>query len=128
MKKSEKFHEIIFWVEGIPRPKQSFDMQLRGERIFGATPARVKAWQNAVAWKAKEVMQGRPPTTEELQVQLTFTLPDRRRRDLDNLSKAVLDGCNKIVWEDDQQIFSLLLFKRIDKRNPGVHVHVISSS
>ena len=27
--------------------------------------------------------------------------------DLDNLVKAVLDGCNKIVYEDDQQVYSI---------------------
>jgi Holliday junction resolvase RusA-like endonuclease len=32
--------------------------------------------------------------------------------DLDNLAKAVLDGCNGVVFEDDKQVVTLCLTKR----------------
>ena len=37
--------------------------------------------------------------------------PDNRRRDLDNLLKAVLDGCTHAgVWEDDSNIVDLRIY------------------
>ena len=40
-------------------------------------------------------------------VSLNFSLGDRRRCDVDNLCKAVLDACNGIAWRDDSQIDEL---------------------
>lgn len=43
-------------------------------------------------------------------VKLDVYPPDRRRRDLDNIFKAVLDGCTKAgVWADDDQIDELCI-------------------
>mgnify|MGYP003111322504 FL=1 len=45
-----------------------------------------------------------------VQVQLDFVKPDKRKRDLDNLAKAVLDFCTDIgIWSDDSQIEHLTL-------------------
>ena len=45
-----------------------------------------------------------------LQVQLDFVKPDKRKRDLDNLAKAVLDFCTDAqVWKDDCQVEHLTL-------------------
>ncbi len=46
--------------------------------------------------------------SERLAVSITAYPPDRRKRDLDNLPKAVLDAMTKAnVWEDDSQIDDL---------------------
>lgn len=111
---------IAFFVEGTPRPKQSY----RHSKHGNYQPARVKAWQDAVAWAAKQEMIGEEPLTCDLSVDLTFYLPDKRKRDLDNLSKGVLDGMNDIVFKDDQQVIELKLSKRISKEYPGVRVRV----
>ncbi|MCH2186239.1 RusA family crossover junction endodeoxyribonuclease [Myxococcota bacterium] len=44
-------------------------------------------------------------------VSIAFRLPDRRRCDLDNLAKAVLDAGNRLLWRDDSQIDRLDLTK-----------------
>ena len=38
-----------------------------------------------------------------------------KRPDLDNYTKAILDGANGLLWHDDSQIVDLLLYKRYDK-------------
>ena len=111
---------VHFAVTGTPRPKQSFRMG----NGHGYQPERVKAWQSAVAWEARAAMQGRGPLIGDLAVTLDFYLPDRRRRDLDNLSKGTLDSCNGIVWDDDQQITTLLVNKFYGSSEPGVTVTV----
>jgi Holliday junction resolvase RusA-like endonuclease len=36
--------------------------------------------------------------------------------DVDNISKAVLDGCKEILFEDDRQVYVLICQKSIQKR------------
>jgi Holliday junction resolvase RusA-like endonuclease len=59
-----------------------------------------------------------------VRVRLEFYLKDRRPKDADNLSKGVLDGLNKIVFKDDNQVCELLIIKHLDPDNPGVGVSV----
>ena len=109
---------IQFWVEGKPVTKQKLDP---GHRL----PARVKAWEANIKVHARSAMQHSPrfeKITGPVRCHLALVLPDRRKRDVDNLSKAVLDGCNGVLWEDDTQIIDLHLTKGYDKENPGVFI------
>ena len=46
-------------------------------------------------------------------VHLEITMPDRKRRDLDNLPKALLDALTAAgIWEDDQQVDWLLIERK----------------
>jgi len=112
---------IFFTVSGNPIPKQSFRFR-NGQRSY--QPARIKAWQNMVAAEAYAVMIGKDKLVAPLRVSIHFRRDNRRRVDLDNLSKAVLDAMNGIVYQDDQQIHELRLSKEIDKDNPGVDVRI----
>jgi Holliday junction resolvase RusA-like endonuclease len=111
---------VHFVVVGMPRPKQSFRMG----NGHGYQPERVKVWQGSVASAARAAMAGRAPLSGDLAVTLDFYLPDRRRRDLDNLAKGTADAMNGIVWNDDQQITSLLINKFYGRAEPGVTVTV----
>lgn len=56
-----------------------------------------------------------------LQVEIDAHVPDRRKRDLDNLTKAALDACTHAgVWLDDEQIDRLSIARR--ERIPGGRV------
>lgn len=115
-----------FFVDGEPRPKQSFRVSGRGG---GFQPARIKAWQNEVTFEAERTMRvmGRfnePFNTGRLVVNLAFYLGNHRRVDLDNLSKCVLDGLNGIVFGDDQQVYELNLRKVVVGKNERIGVHV----
>ena len=46
-----------------------------------------------------------------------------KRPDLDNYTKAILDGANGLLWHDDSQIVDLLLYKRYDD-TPRVEITV----
>jgi crossover junction endodeoxyribonuclease RusA len=47
----------------------------------------------------------------KLCVEIEAYRPDKRKRDLDNLLKAVLDGCTHAgVWEDDSNIVDLRIY------------------
>ncbi len=113
---------IIFSVSGTPVPKER-PRKGKGGNFY--TPERTRIWEQEVGWSAKERMIGRPRLFDgDLQVTIAFSLPDDKiARDLDNLSKSVLDGMNKIVYHDDRQITRLHLSKRVSSK-PGITVKV----
>ena len=43
-------------------------------------------------------------TDNRLMVSIRLFMPDKRRRDIDNYNKILLDSLTGIVWEDDSQI------------------------
>ena len=47
-----------------------------------------------------------------------------KRVDLDNLIKSILDGCNGIVWHDDQQVWHISAFKRYVDVNQEPHTRI----
>lgn len=109
-----------FFVPGVPVPKQSFRYSSHGSH---ANP-RAAAWQQLVSLIA--VQHCRVPLAGPLAVTLIYTLPDKRRRDLDNLIKCVLDGLNKIAWNDDSQVVQLHVWKHVGQ-DAGVQVQVYNS-
>ena len=116
---------IEFVVEGEPRAKQSYRASKRGG---GYQTARVKGWQADVGWAAQQAMRAirmMDPLSCDVFVDLTFHLGDKRRVDLDNLSKAVLDGLNGICWEDDRQVIDLHIRKIVGQKvDSGVIVRI----
>lgn len=117
---------ITFFASGEPRAKQSFRANRNGRGGF--TPAYIKAWQSDVGWAAQQAMRARdlvdPIEAQSFTVTLVFFLGDSRRIDLDNLSKAVQDGLNQVVWQDDQQNIRLVVDKYVCRTRQGVLVKV----
>lgn len=112
---------VEFRVDGQPLPKQSFRVLRNGG---GYRDPRITAWQDRVSRAARDAMYGRELLTGTLSVDITFWRVNGARVDVDNLSKAVLDSCNQIVWQDDQQVVELHLRKFTDRQHPGIVVEV----
>lgn len=108
------------------------------------TPPKTAAYERMVATYAKLAMGSRAPLTGPLSASMlfrysvpkSFTKARRRavlawegpdyylgRYDADNLTKAVLDALNGVVFNDDKQIVRLVVLKRPDA-NPGVDILV----
>lgn len=122
MSKIDTPFTVEFTAEGVPRPKQSF----KYGKFGGYTPKITKAWAASVKSAAYLAMGQREPYEREVDIAIEFYLPDRRKRDLDNLSKNVLDAMNGIVYMDDRQVVNLLLSKYIDANSPRAVVRVFS--
>lgn len=108
---------IRLFIPGDPIPKQSF----RYSHTGGYTDPRVTAWQSSIQYHAEK--EGVTLATKPVKVILLFLLKDRRRRDLDNLSKAVLDALNGVAWKDDTQVVDLHILKAVSK-TPGVWIEI----
>lgn len=78
-------------------------------RIYKDTVARIVAWQ-----KAAHGLEGR------LKVQVLLFPPDRRKRDLDNSLKALVDSLEGAgVFVNDSQIDELII-KRMEVTSGGI--------
>lgn len=66
------------------------------------------------------------PLTGRLHATITAYPPDRRRRDLDNLPKAILDAlAHAGIYRDDSQIDRLLIVRGAIQREGRIHVEIV---
>ena len=95
------------------------------------TPAKTVAYEGLVAHAAHVAMAGRPLIDAAVRCWLSVmceipaswsqkrrqqaidgTVRPTGRPDLDNVAKAILDGCNGVVWRDDVLVVDLSVSKR----------------
>lgn len=133
---------IGFHVPGVPVAKQRARITTRGGKIRSFTPAKTVGFEGKVAFAAQQAMAGMAPLTGPVSLTLFVDLPIPQswsarkkgsalvgqvqpcgRPDLDNFVKAIADGGNGILWNDDSQITLLAATKRYALQ-PGVHVEV----
>jgi Holliday junction resolvase RusA-like endonuclease len=106
---------------GPPQPKER---ARRGKGGRWYTPERTRRFEDAVREMARLMAPHSWMTGEHYHVALTAYFPDARARDLDNVCKAVLDACNKVLWADDRQVVRVLLSREIDRALPRTEVLV----
>jgi Holliday junction resolvase RusA-like endonuclease len=93
---------LIFTVEGKPQGKQR---PRRGRNGRFYTPKETKAYERAVARSFVAAAGGiRPHYCGPVELEVVCYFSDRRRRDLDNVLKAVADALNGVAYGDDSQI------------------------
>lgn len=102
------------------------DPVAKGRPRFGPsgtyTPAKTVAAEEALAWQLKRAC--RKPTSEPVAIVLEFRCKTRRRADIDNLIKLVLDAANGIVYDDDQQVIDLTASVIRGCDHPGTFIRV----
>ena len=81
--------------------------------VARGTRGRIKTraymtWQRAAGWDIQAALRDLPPVPSPVKVTIEVVRPDRRRRDLDNLPKAILDTLVDLrVMEDDRHVDEL---------------------
>ena len=77
------------------------------------TPARSRAYKYQIqaAVKAAITQFGWVKTDSPVSVRCIFHRAGIRKADVDNLAKAQLDGCNGLLWTDDNQVHCLEVYK-----------------
>lgn len=107
-----------FEVPGCPVPWQ----RIRTRMGQNFTAPETRAYQTKVRTYA--LSAGVQQLEGDLVLSLWFYLPDKRRRDGDNLQKTVQDSLNKIAYADDSQIKEWRGSIEYDKENPRAVVQV----
>ena len=108
-----------FVVPGTPVPKQRPRRNARG---VWYTPSRTKRYEEKVAVCARSAGLS-APLTGSVRLEIRLWLPDRRRRDIDNTAKTIMDALNRLAWLDDSQVTSLTVTRAgIDSTNPRAEI------
>ena len=90
-----------------------------GHRVY--MTAEGKALKESYQWQLKEQYKEKP-ISEIVSISLHIFFGDKRKRDIDNYNKIVLDACSGILWEDDSQICDMFIGKYYDKQNPRIEI------
>ena len=81
---------------------------------------RGREFQAEVCWAASEQYSLPQPLSGPLSIKVDVQAPDRRRRDLDNLLKPLLDALtHAAVWEDDSQVHRIEIAWVGEPAKPG---------
>lgn len=85
-----------------------------------------KAYRLQVIEILRQALPKREPNTEKLSVWIVANVPDKRVRDLDNISKALLDAIThaKVIWADDYNIDDLRIVRGSQIKGGSVTVYV----
>lgn len=97
---------IEFVVPGRPMP--AVRMTSRGKWVKERAQKYLN-YKEQVGWAARQAYCGliRGPVRVEVQV----FLKGQRAGDVDNYAKSILDGCNEVIWLDDQQVIELHVYR-----------------
>ncbi len=99
----------------------------RGGRMTKYMTAEGKNAKEAWALEAKvQLVKQRAEMFlhDNLSVTIKFYFEDKKRRDADNYSKALLDCLSDLVWKDDKQIMTLYLEKHLAEEGAEPHTEL----
>ena len=80
-----------------------------------------KAWKKVVADAVRDVWTADPTKRAQWRVELVFFYRTCRS-DIDNGVKLVLDALENVVFENDREVMSLVVTKRVNYKEPGVEI------
>jgi len=87
-----------------------------------------KMYRSDVILAVMMQLKGHVTLTDRLKVTITALMPDKRRRDLDNLPKAVLDSLQHAgVYEDDSQIDDLHIIRGPILRGGLLNIEIVQA-
>lgn len=116
---------IRFVVHGTPVGKERARVVTRNGRTRGITPRRTREYERLVAFVARNALGSNAwNRTRRYAVTILCHYSDRRRRDLDNAIKAILDACNGVAWDDDSQVDQIHAYRTVAGTVPCVDVTV----
>ena len=132
--------QVNFTVPGQPRGKGRPRFARRGNFVTTYTDAATTTYEDQIRFYALRAMGGYKPLTTALEAFIHVRLPvpqsyskkrteaclsglERpcKKPDLDNIIKTMMDGMNKIVYDDDVQVISIQATKRY-AINAGVDI------
>jgi crossover junction endodeoxyribonuclease RusA len=114
---------LSFTIPGQPVPKGRPRLG-KGGNVF--TPKKTRSYEYAVGMVAAAACaaarwNAQPPAKSYAVILRVFTV-SARRQDLDNVTKCLLDGMNRVVYPDDSLVDELHVYRQLDKERPRVEV------
>lgn len=108
-----------FTIDGEPVSKARARFTNQGSKTRAFTPEKTRNAEEVVAWKFRAAAPGHKPDSESTYgVMALFFSGTRQRRDVDNMLKLILDGLNKVAWDDDAQVVEVSGRKTYEAARP----------
>lgn len=117
---------MIITLSGEPKSTQ----HIYGLQCRGAYPSRY------MTTEGKQIKQGyqleakcqwrKKPLEGDVELWVTLYFGTKRKADLDNFNKILLDSLTDIVYLDDSQIHALHIQRDFDKANPRIEIDVVA--
>jgi crossover junction endodeoxyribonuclease RusA len=73
--------------------------------------------QTRLQWQSK-------PVTEDVSIHIRLYFGTKRKCDIDNFNKLLLDSMTGIVWKDDSQIQKMFIEKFYDKNKGRIEIDI----
>jgi Holliday junction resolvase RusA-like endonuclease len=121
---------ITFTLPGKPIPwhrsKQTRTNRLDGRHTRFYKDQKDVAYQRAISMHAMHALQlwtqsfKKPwDPSGEWELECEFNVGDLVKKDVDNLSKQVMDALSGVAYEDDKQVCRLVVTKRLNRKKPS---------
>jgi crossover junction endodeoxyribonuclease RusA len=91
---------VTFFVSGRPVAKERPRLG-KGGHVY--TPRRTRLWESVIGLHGRVARPDGWPMAARYRVTIEIR-PFRKKGDLDNYTKSILDGLNGILWDDDAQV------------------------
>lgn len=96
----------------------------------GSFPSRYmtpegKALKEDYQWQAKQQWLREPLTEDGIEIDIKLFFGTKRRYDIDNYGKILLDSLTGIVWVDDSLVTKATVEKFIDRLNPRIEITIL---
>lgn len=112
-----------FVIPGRPHGKRRPRVALRGQRVVTYTPRETREYEERVAWEARAA--GVTMIDGPVALKLWLYSKGRRRADIDNAAKSIMDGLNGVAYADDSQVVVLHVYAMTGEPE-RVEVEVVS--
>lgn len=113
----------MIWLDNVPASiNHYYGHRAINKRVMKYVKKEGKDFKFHLSEKAAgvtEILQG------PLRMHINMQFPTKRKHDIDNYCKPVLDSLNGIVYEDDSQIVDLRVTKSYKKDEPRTHISIV---
>lgn len=112
-------HKIVLTTKPVP-VNQKYSV-IRGRMRLSK---KYRDTKEAMQWEVRSQVNFEP-ITDPVTLNILFYYGDNRKRDIDAYIKVLLDSMSKIVYEDDDQIEEMHVFKLKDLDNPRTVIQIL---
>ena len=107
-----------------PEKTRTYERRVKEEALVAMANQKLQATDRKVSVILIFYFEVPKSWTKRKTLEAQNRLHTPSRPDIDNLCKAILDGGNEIIWNDDAQVWHLAAFKLYCPEGVTPHVHV----
>lgn len=119
---NDKTQSVYFVISGRPVGKQRPRLDPRTGRAY--TPKKTRVYERKVKRKAMSSRPAHWPKDQSYEVEILAVYPDRRYSDVSNILKAVEDGIDGVLYDDDRQVYRVTATRTVDEKTDTGYVEV----